>query len=160
MAGLINADADSAKIGFPPPFVYAGLLLLGLVGDRFFGLSLQISAELRIVAGSVCILLAIFLMITAFRGFQVAQTNAKPWKSTSSIVHSGVYRHTRNPMYLAMALAYGGLAIGLSSLGAILLFPLLIVLIQTQVIAREERYLEAKFGSEYRAYKSRVRRWI
>ena len=63
-------------------------------------------------------------------------------------------------MYLAMALMYAGLAIGFDGPIALALFPLVLVVIQTQVIAREEHYLEAKFGDEYRRYKAEVRRWL
>ncbi len=63
-------------------------------------------------------------------------------------------------MYLAMALIYAGLAIGFDGPIALTLLPLVLIIIQTQVIAREERYLEAKFGDEYRRYKVEVRRWL
>ena len=77
-----------------------------------------------------------------------------------TIVTEGVYRWTRNPMYLGMALIYLGFALLLDSLVAlILIFPLVFV-IQKEVIEREERYMEAKFGDAYRDYKARVRRWI
>ena len=59
-----------------------------------------------------------------------------------------------------MTLLYFGLAVLLHSLVALLLLIVVLVIIQTQVIAREERYLEARFGDDYRAYKKRVRRWI
>ncbi len=67
---------------------------------------------------------------------------------------------TRNPMYLGMALVYAGLAIGFDGPIAFALLPLVLIAIQTQVIAREERYLEAKFGDDYRRYKAEVRRWL
>jgi protein-S-isoprenylcysteine O-methyltransferase Ste14 len=67
---------------------------------------------------------------------------------------------TGNPMYLGMALIYAGLAIGADGPIAFALLPLVLIVIQTQVIAREERYLEAKFGEDYRRYKANVRRWL
>src|SRR5690349_8199667 len=70
------------------------------------------------------------------------------------------YRWTRNPMYLGMGLIYAGLAIGFDGPIAFALLPLVLIAIQTQVIAREERYLEAKFGDDYRRYKAKVRRWL
>ena len=63
-------------------------------------------------------------------------------------------------MYLGMALIYLGLALGLESIAALVLLPLAMLLIQTQVIAREERYLDTRFGETYRDYKRRVRRWL
>ena len=76
------------------------------------------------------------------------------------IATTGPYRWTRNPMYLGMALIYAGLAIGVDGPIAFALLPLVLIAIQTQVIAREERYLEAKFGGDYRRYKAEVRRWL
>ncbi len=63
-------------------------------------------------------------------------------------------------MYLGMALIYAGLAIGFDGAIAFALLPLVLIAIQTQVIAREEHYLEAKFGDDYRRYKAEVRRWL
>ncbi len=63
-------------------------------------------------------------------------------------------------MYLGMAFLYAGLAILFDSSLALLLLPLVLLVIQTQVIAREEAYLERAFGDEFRSYKQRVRRWL
>ena len=63
-------------------------------------------------------------------------------------------------MYLGMSLFYLGLALLFDSIIAIVLLPVIIVIIRTQVIAREEHYLAVKFGADYRAYKTRVRRWL
>ncbi|MEQ1688928.1 MAG: isoprenylcysteine carboxylmethyltransferase family protein, partial [Sphingopyxis sp.] len=73
---------------------------------------------------------------------------------------TGIYSHTRNPMYLGMVSVFLGLAVAMSSLGALLLAMPVMVIIRTQVIAREEAYLTAKFGAEYTAYLARVRRWL
>ena len=87
-------------------------------------------------------------------------TNIEPWRASNLVVTEGLDRWTRNPMDLGMALLYAGLAIGLDSLAALILLPAALVVIQTKVIAREERYLEGKFGDSYRSYKARVRRWL
>jgi protein-S-isoprenylcysteine O-methyltransferase Ste14 len=156
----MDIDSDSAKVGFPPPLVYAGTLLLGLALDRVMPWSLELNWIGRFVAGALFIAAGLAVGLSAMGLFRKVGTDVKPWKTTSAIVADGVYRFTRNPMYLGMALLYGGLAVAFSSLGAIVLLPILILIIRTQVIAREERYLEAKFGEQYRMYKSRVRRWL
>ena len=76
------------------------------------------------------------------------------------VIDTGVYRYSRNPIYLGMALAQGGLAIAGGSLAALATLGLSLLAIRTYVIAREERYLEGKFGKVYSDYKQRVRRWI
>ncbi|MBL0923703.1 MAG: isoprenylcysteine carboxylmethyltransferase family protein [Sphingomonadaceae bacterium] len=156
----MDIDADSAKVTFPPPFVYLGMLLLGLALDRVLPWSINLTGIGRNAGGSILILAGLLYGLSAAGLFRRIGTDVKPWKSTSVIVAEGVYRFTRNPMYLGMALLYAGLALLFSSLGAILLLPILLIIIQTQVIAREERYLEGKFGDEYRNYKRAVRRWL
>jgi protein-S-isoprenylcysteine O-methyltransferase Ste14 len=160
MAGLVDADEDSARITFPPPFIYLGVLLIGLLADWLLGLSLPVAVPVRIAVLVALLLAGAALLLAAQNHFSRAGTDAKPWKASSTIVERGIYAFTRNPMYLGMALIYLGLAIALVSLSALVLLPLLLVAVQTQVIAREERYLEGKFGDDYRAYKARVRRWF
>lgn len=156
----MDVDADSAKVTFPPPFIFLGMLLLGLALDRVLPWSIQFTSIGRYVGGGVLIIAALAYLLAASGRFRKAGTDVKPWKTTSAIVAEGVYRLTRNPMYLGMALFYVGLGLMFSSLGVLLLLPILIVMIQTQVIAREERYLESKFGDQYLAYKGKVRRWM
>jgi protein-S-isoprenylcysteine O-methyltransferase Ste14 len=78
----------------------------------------------------------------------------------STIVVEGPYRFTRNPLYVASALIYAGIAVRLNGLWAALLLPLVLGVVDRGVIEREERYLERKFGEEYLRYKAQVRRWI
>jgi protein-S-isoprenylcysteine O-methyltransferase Ste14 len=89
-----------------------------------------------------------------------ARTNICPLKSTAAILTTGPYRLSRNPAYTGFSIALVGVALVWNSLwGALLLIPLLITL-HYGVILREERYLESKFGEEYRQYCSRVRRYL
>ena len=81
-------------------------------------------------------------------------------KPVSSLVQNGPFRYSRNPGYLSLTMLYAGIAILRNSLWAILLLPLVVSIIQCEVIEREEGYLERTFGEEYLAYKRRVRRWV
>jgi protein-S-isoprenylcysteine O-methyltransferase Ste14 len=156
----MDIDNDSAKVSFPPPLIFVGTLLLGLALDRLMPWSLEFTWIGRYVGGGLLIAAGLLIGLSAMGLFRKVGTDVKPWKTTSTIVADGVYRFTRNPMYLGMAMLYSGFAFALSSLGAFFILPILILIIRTQVIAREERYLESKFGDEYRTYKARVRRWI
>src|SRR3954469_24103498 len=153
-------ELDSAGVRFPPPFVYLGALLLGLAAERFFTLrSFGIDWRLLVATGALLFVAGAAMMLAAAELFRRLDTNVPPSQPTTLIATTGPYRWTRNPMYLGMALIYAGLAIGFDGPIAFALLPLLIA-IQTQVIAREERYLEAKFGDDYRRYKTEVRRWL
>ncbi len=156
----MKTDADSAKVGFPPPFIYLGLLLIGLAADRAIGWSLGLPLPARVTTAVILIVPGAGLLLAASGRFRGAGTNVKPWMPTTTVVSAGIYGHSRNPMYIAMALIHAGLAVGFGSPGALVTLPVAILLIRTQVIAREERYLEEKFGDDYRAYKARVRRWL
>ncbi|MBB4631777.1 methyltransferase family protein [Sphingosinicella soli] len=157
----MKIEEDSPQVSFPPPFVYAGMLLLGLgigrlLGDPSIGLDIKVAS----IAGLVLAVGGLGLIFAAIIRFRSAGTNPEPWRQTTAFVASGVYRWTRNPMYLGMALIFAGLALIFDSLATLLLLPFTVILIDRKVIAREERYLETKFGEDYRAYKEKVRRWL
>jgi protein-S-isoprenylcysteine O-methyltransferase Ste14 len=158
----MDIDRDSARVKFPPPLVFGGALLLGLglnhaIGDPRVPM---LGHSLQNLLGWLAIVLGAGTMLSAARLFRERGTNARPWKTTNSIVQDGVYRWTRNPMYLGMAAIHGGVALVTDSLAALVLLVPVVWIIQREVIAREEAYLEAKFGAAYLAYKARVRRWI
>ncbi len=145
----------------PPPLVFAGFLFAGAIADRHLvGAQFGIPDVSRYVVVAALILSALFFLVGALGGFRRARTRAEPWKPTTAVVTGGVYRFTRNPMYVGMALAYSGFAFGMDNVLALLLLVPAVFVIQHGVILREERYLEAKFGAEYVQYKSRVRRWF
>jgi protein-S-isoprenylcysteine O-methyltransferase Ste14 len=81
-------------------------------------------------------------------------------KPVPRLATDGPFRYTRNPSYLALAVIYAGIAVLRNSLWAMLLLPLVVIVIQREVIGREERYLERAFGEEYLDYKGKVRRWV
>ncbi len=81
-------------------------------------------------------------------------------KPVPRLTTDGPFRYTCNPSYLALAMIYAGIAVLRTSLWAILLLPLVLIVIQREVIGREERYLERTFGDEYLGYKGKVRRWV
>lgn len=94
------------------------------------------------------------------RAMKQAGTNINPLQPATSLVTTGPFRFSRNPLYLSLTLLFAGLSLILNSLwGLIALAPVLAIL-HFGVILREERYLEAKFGESYRQYRTQVRRWL
>lgn len=110
--------------------------------------------------GAVVTVLAIALFVSAVRTFRTAGTPIPGNRPTTTIVRTGPYRVTRNPIYLAFSLFQLGLAFWVNSLALLTTLIAAVALISLVVIPREERYLEARFPSEYLAYKASVRRWI
>jgi protein-S-isoprenylcysteine O-methyltransferase Ste14 len=142
-----------------PPLIYAIFLIAGIWWGRRLPLSLGPEDVRRALGGGLVIAglaLAIWAMIAMVR----AGTTFNPWVASRAVVTTGPFRFTRNPIYLADAVIYCGVAVLFDSLLALALLPVAIAVIQAGVIAREESYLERKFGEEYLAFKRRVRRWL
>lgn len=154
-----ESKQDHPGVKIPPPLCYFVFLVLGIVlnSDWING---SLGSVEQLVSGGV--LLGIGLLVTIPEAFhhKKAGTNVEPWKPTTTILDTGLYAYSRNPIYLGMTLAYLGIALASWSLGMLFLLPLCLGVMHFQVIAREEAYLEDKFGDEYLSYKSRVRRWI
>lgn len=87
-------------------------------------------------------------------------TNINPTKPTMTIIQSGPYRYSRNPLYLSLTLVYCGLALLINTWWAVIFLPAVLLSMHFLVVLREERYLENKFGESYRAYCGRVRRYL
>lgn len=152
-------SAQTAGVPFPPPLVYLAGLLIGA------GLEIAVPVDplptLVTVSGAVAgIGGSLLLDAGAMQRFSRAGTPAIPFKPSTALVTSGPYRITRNPMYLGMASLYIGLSFAFGLIWAFALLPIVVIVIDRVVIAREEPYLERLFGEEYLAYKRRVRRWI
>lgn len=152
---------DNPGVIAPPPLVFAGILAMGVFADWYVtGASTAFSVLSRQASAAVVGCVGLAFLVGALGLFRKGGTRAEPWKPTTRIVTTGVYRVTRNPMYVGMALLYASIAIALGSRVALVLLPIAILVIHYGVILREERYLQKKFGAEYLDYKSRVRRWL
>ena len=151
----------TAGVIAPPPLIFLSGWGVGLLADWQLDLP-PIGLPLAIRAGTgVALAVAGALLIALALGrFGKAGTPAEPWKPTTVLTMDGVYRLTRNPMYLGMLLVLTGLAIGFGSWGVVLALPLVALIIDRFVIAREEVCLADLFGESYQAYRSRVRRWL
>ena len=152
-------DRDDPGIKVPPPLIYLAPLVLGLLleGRRrlpFLPRRATRALGWPLVVGGAA-LNAWFL-----RTIREADVPIRTDRPVPRLTTQGPFRYTRNPSYLALAIIYAGIATLRNSLWAVLLLPLVVYVIQREVIGREERYLERAFGEEYLAYKARVRRWV
>lgn len=142
-----------------PPFVYLGAIGLGLLVHLFWQVP-WLPDSVGMPIGVVVVLGAGVLFISAVRTFRKANTPIPGNRSTTAIVRSGPYGFSRNPIYLAFTLFQVGLAAWINSLAVLLTLLPALALMVLVVIPREERYLEARFPSEYLPYKRAVRRWL
>lgn len=156
----MDDKADTAQVIVRPPLawglaVIAGLALSWLVPLPFLPAALPAGW----FGATVCVLalaLGVWAVVTVTRAGSNVPTN----RPTTAIVESGPYRFTRNPIYLGMFLVVIGLAIAFDTLWVLLMLVPFALVIRYGVVAREEAYLERRFGDVYRGYRSRVRRWL
>lgn len=159
-----TAKPANAGVYFPPPFIFVGgLLAAWLLETRFHAIPLSTGVvPSPLLRGVGCLFVAMGLAIGAWGiiTFKRAHTAIIPHKAASSLVETGPYAFTRNPMYTGMTVLYFGAGLILNSTWAFLLLPVVLLLLYRFVISREERYLSAEFGEDYAAYRARVKRWI
>ncbi len=150
---------DTAGIIAPPPLIYVSGWLFGWLLNKGYPIT-WLPDTLTWLLGTVLIVSGMLCGASAFRAMRRASTPVDPYSPTTAIVNAGVYRYSRNPLYLALTLFYIALTAITNMLWPLLLLPLVMLVIQRGVIVREERYLEKKFGEAYLQYKAKVRRWL
>ena len=167
------SKSDIPGVIAPPPLIYLGFLLAGWglaeLGARpeaveagFGWLAAPFGLAIEVRRGVALTLIVGGLLLDGMAAglFRRRGTAVEPWKPSTALVIEGPYRFSRNPIYLGFAVTYVGLAIAMNSWVALLLLLPCIVVVDRFVIQREERYLAAKFGAPYDAYRLKVRRWL
>jgi protein-S-isoprenylcysteine O-methyltransferase Ste14 len=156
---MVTHEPDTAGVAAPPPLVFVGGLIVGFALEALLP-GVDLPAWLEWGVGALLVAAGLGLLVWFNTLFSRRGTAVEPWKPTTAIVTTGPYRFTRNPAYVGMALTYAGIAVLSSALWVLVPLPFVLAVIDRGVIAREERYLERKFGEEYLAYKRTARRWI
>lgn len=152
-----------AAVKFPPPILPIVTIVAGHILGRFLPLfpdSVLPTPERYWIGGLVAVAAVVLFVVLPFLQFNKSGQDPAPWTPTPEIVVEGMYRFTRNPMYLGMLIFCIGFAIILSDIWILILTPVCGWLLYNIAIRHEEAYLEEKFGDSYRAYKQKVRRWI
>src|SRR5258706_16441975 len=140
--------SNHAGVWIPPPFLYVLLFLLALLLQNVMPLSflpkgIALGVSVLFFAGGI------LLCVWSIGLFRRSKTSLVPVKPTTTLVLSGPYRITRNPMYLGLLCLYLAAAFWLNLAWALVLVPIVIGLVQRMVIEKEERYLEQQFGEAY-----------
>lgn len=152
---------DNPGVYFPPPLIYAGIFIAAIFIQKIISIDDTLFHNVIIkIIGVIFLLTALFFLFRGFKKFFESKNSLITIRPSNSLQTTGIYRISRNPMYIGISNVYLGLSCIIGNWWNIFLFPLLILIIQEYVIKREERYLERRFGQEYLDYKSKVRRWI
>jgi protein-S-isoprenylcysteine O-methyltransferase Ste14 len=152
--------ADSAQVAIRPPLAWGLAVIAGLALNWLMPLSFLPADLPARWLGAMVFVLALALFAWAIVTITRAGSNVPTNLPTTTIVETGPYRFTRNPIYLSMFLGLMGLAIAFDNLWLLMMLAPFALVIRYGVVAREEAYLERKFGDVYRGYRSRVRRWL
>src|SRR3984893_11708333 len=156
----MSDTADTANVIIRPPIAWALAALAALALQWLMPLRFMPAAAPSGWGGGAVFAIALSLAAWAIATITRAGSNVPTNMPTTTIVDTGPYRFTRNPVYLGMFLGLVGLAIAFDSLWLLVALVPFALVIRYGVVAREEAYLERKFGDVYRRYRSHVRRWL
>ena len=156
---MSNDEPDNPGIKVSPPLIYLLPLVLGLILGRKVHSPFLPRGVVRMVGWP---LIGCGVLIAGWwrKTMRDADAPVRTDRPVPRLATAGPFGYSRNPAYLSLAMIYAGIAALRNSLWAILFLPLVLYVIQREVIGREESYLERTFGEEYLAYKARVRRWV
>jgi protein-S-isoprenylcysteine O-methyltransferase Ste14 len=150
-----------ANVRFPPPLVFLGLIGVGVALQHWvWPLTLPLALWPRIVAGVVVALGGLGMAVAARAWFTRTGQDPAPWRPSPQLLVQGIYRYTRNPMYIGLTLLELGIGIALGNGWIATLAPIGLVIVHFLAVLPEEAYLTDKFGESYLAYKSSVSRYL
>jgi len=155
----MSEHKDHADVKIHPPVLTVIFIAIAYILKWTIPIPFVVSSILENI-GFVLVVIGFFLGVAAFLAFRKARTTLDPHGKVSAIVSDGIYRFTRNPIYLAFLLMLIGFPLNGGNYWGILLSPVFVIFMNSLVIEKEEAYLEKKFGDVYTSYKSRVRRWL
>lgn len=141
-----------------PPIIFLGSILLGIALDRAWPLHF-VSTSVRLI-GPLVTACAVVLFLLSYREFRAAGTSVRGSTRSTTIVRTGPYRFSRNPVYLAFILFMLGLSVWLNNAWLLVTLVPAVGVTAMIVIPREERFLERTFHDQYSSYKVAVRRWL
>lgn len=145
-----------------PPVLQVLIIAFAMYGlsGLFPNLQVMLNGTKWLASGLVIVGMALAIMgVLAFKKAQTTVNPHTPEKS-ASLVTTGIYHYTRNPMYLGMLVVLLGWAFYLSNFAALLVLPVFIIYMSRFQIQPEERFMMQKFSDEYQIYMTKVRRWL
>ena len=154
-------NTEAVRVLARPPLVYLSFLVVGLA-LHYLWVRLPIFPQgwIAHAAGWPVFFLGFLLLLWSARTFARSGENIRIEKPTNSLIATGPFRFSRNPIYIGLTLGYIGLSLVFNSYRPLPFLPVVLVIMHFGVIRREEAYLEGLFGQDYLGYKAQVRRWL
>jgi protein-S-isoprenylcysteine O-methyltransferase Ste14 len=140
-----------------PPLVFLAALGIGWFLNWLDPLLLPLPLH---IAGGILSLAGIAVGLWGVRAFRQAGTAVRPDRPVTALVTNGPYQYTRNPLYMGLITIYLGIVLSSGVLWLLVTLVPVLAMVHWKIVRREEQFLEAKFGEDYRDYKARVRRWV
>ena len=152
---------DNPGVYIPPPLIYVAVFVIAVFLQKKTGIDHSLFQTRSILFTSILFFVpALYFLIRILNQFIRTRNTVVTIKAAESLQITGIYKITRNPMYVSLVLVYLGLTCLIGNWWNIILLPLLLLVVQEYVIKREEKYLARKFGNEYMDYRQHVRRWL
>ena len=143
-----------------PAALQLGSLMLGLAFRAFWPVEIPLAAAFSSVITALLLGLGISIIALSFREFARAKTSLRPDRAAATLIRTGPFAYSRNPLYLAVLSLILGIGVWVNSAWICAMVVPLVLAMNSAVISREERHLEQRFGREYLDYKTAVRRWL
>ena len=156
-----SSSPANAGVHYPPPLLYVAGIAAGWLAQRAHALPITGHPSTIRTTLAVAFALGWLAVFAAASGaFVRHRTTLIPNRPAAALVTSGIYRFTRNPMYVSLVLLYLAVTLVLDSWWPIVFLPLVLIAVDRLIIRREERYLAHAFPEEYAGYRAQVRRWV
>ncbi|HLX95337.1 MAG TPA: isoprenylcysteine carboxylmethyltransferase family protein [Verrucomicrobiae bacterium] len=156
---MAESSTDTPGVVACPPLIFLGALGLGLLLHWWIPVHPFPAWFSRPLGAGLC-LVSVTVGIWGSTIMRRAGTNVRPDRPVTALVIDGPFRFSRNPLYLSLTALYLGITLLCDALWPFTTLVPLLAVVHWRIVLREERFLEAKFGDAYRAYKIRVRRWL
>jgi protein-S-isoprenylcysteine O-methyltransferase Ste14 len=161
-----DQEKNGARINpvmrIPVPWVFILAYLIGFVVQLYLPIPIRSPEIVRIalIAGVILVVIGLAVAFSALGIFRKRSTTTIPFETPTSLVTSGPYRFTRNPMYVGLTLVYLGVAGTRADIWPVIVLPVMLAYVNFIVLPVEERHLQNAFGDAYADYGARVRRWL
>jgi protein-S-isoprenylcysteine O-methyltransferase Ste14 len=157
-----NGTRINPVMRIPVPWVFILAYLIGFVVQLYLPIQIRSPEIVRtaLIAGLILVVIGVAVAFSALGIFRKRSTTTIPFETPTSLVTSGPYRFTRNPMYVGLTLVYLGVAGTRAAIWPVIVLPVMLAYVNFIVIPVEERHLQNAFGDAYADYGARVRRWL